>query len=105
VMNRLSGHVQDGIFSCKSGKIAAQQIAANATSLLFRPEDIRISGDDEIPALRGTVTAAVFMGDRTRLLVDAGEAQALIVDSHARREFKCGDSVGLHVDPSGIIVL
>ena len=38
--------------------------------MLFRPEDIRVAETGEAASLHGTVAAAFFLGDRTRLFVD-----------------------------------
>ena len=105
VMNRLNGSIRDGIFSCNEGQLAWHQPDTVAHSILFRPEDIKIAGPHEESSLRGTVNTAVFMGDRTRILVEVGEPQPIVIDSHSRYDFKAGDQVGLHIDTRGIIVL
>ncbi|MFZ6688383.1 ABC transporter ATP-binding protein [Undibacterium sp. SXout11W] len=105
IMNRLNGKIRGGIFSCKAGQLAWQQPDTAAHSILFRPEDIKIAEAHENTSLRGTVNTAVFMGDRTRILVDVGERQPLVIDSHSRYDFKAGDKVGLHIDTRGIIAL
>jgi putative spermidine/putrescine transport system ATP-binding protein len=55
--------------------------------------------------LLGTVAAAFFIGDRTRLFVDVGDAQPLIVESLARCTLEVGQSVRLQVDPRGLLAL
>ena len=105
VMNRLHGTIRDGIFSCKAGQLPWHQPDTAAHAILFRPEDIKIADAHAHSTLRGTVQTAVFMGDRTRILVDVGEAQPLVIDSHSRYDFKAGDTIGLHIDTRGIIVL
>ena len=49
--------------------------------------------------------AEFFLGDRTRLFVDVGQPDPLVVESHVRREFAHGDAVYLRVDPRGMLVL
>jgi len=34
-----------------------------------------------------------------------GEAQPLVIESTARRDFSHGDAVGLAIDPRGLLVL
>jgi len=104
-MNRLTGSVSNGTFTCKAGDIAWAQAPATATEILFRPEDIRVVESGEATGLKGTVAAAFFLGDRTRLFVDVGEAQPLVIESTARRDFSHGDPVGLAIDPRGLLVL
>jgi putative spermidine/putrescine transport system ATP-binding protein len=104
-MNRLTGSFSNGTFTCKAGGIAWAQAPAGATEILFRPEDIRVVESGEATGLNGTVAAAFFLGDRTRLFVDVGEAQPLVIESTARRDFSHGDAVGLAIDPRGLLVL
>jgi len=104
-MNRLTGSISNGAFSCKAGRVAWADAPATATEILFRPEDIRVVESGEATGLNGTVAAAFFLGDRTRLFVDVGEAQPLVIESTARRDFSHGDPVGLAIDPRGLLVL
>ena len=104
-MNRLTGSMNNGRFTCKAGGIAWPEAPTNATEILFRPEDIRVVESGEATGLKGTVAAAFFLGDRTRLFVDVGEAQPLVIESTARRDFSHGDAVGLAIDPRGLLVL
>lgn len=104
-MNRLSGVVRDGVFACRAGELAWDTARGSATEVLFRPEDIRIAESQEASGLQGTVAAAFFLGDRTRLFVDVGEAQPLVIESTARRDFSHGETVRLAIDPRGLLVL
>ncbi|MDP3241988.1 MAG: ABC transporter ATP-binding protein, partial [Reyranella sp.] len=104
-MNRLTGSMNNGRFICKAGGIAWPEAPVNATEILFRPEDIRVVESGETTGLQGKVAAAFFLGDRTRLFVDVGEAQPLVIESTARRDFSHGDPVGLAIDPRGLLVL
>ncbi len=104
-MNRLSGSTNAGVFTCRAGRIDWPEAPAGATEVLFRPEDIRIAEPDETTGLAGTVAAAFFLGDRTRLFIDAGEDQPLVVESAARRKFAHGEKVGLAIDARGLLVL
>ena len=104
-MNRLSGSASGGVFTCRAGRIDWPEAPAGATEVLFRPEDIRIAEPEETTGLAGTVAAAFFLGDRTRLFIDAGEDQPLVVESAARRKFAHGEKVGLAIDARGLLVL
>ena len=104
-MNRLTGSTAGGVFTCRAGTIAWTLAPAGATEVLFRPEDIQVAEPGEVTTLNGTVAAAFFLGDRTRLFIDVGEEQPLVVETGARREFNHADKVGLAIDPLGLLVL
>ncbi len=104
-MNRLSGSAAAGVFSCRAGSIAWPDLPGDATELLFRPEDIRLARDEEQARLNGSVAAAFFLGDRTRLFIDVGEEQPLVVETDARRSFEHGEKVGLAIDVNRLLVL
>ena len=104
-MNRLRGTVVDKVFRCAAGEWPGEALPADAGEILFRPEDVHVAAENEPCQLAGTVSAAFFLGDRTRLFVDVGQADPLVVESHVRREFTHGDPVYLRVDPRGVLVL
>jgi putative spermidine/putrescine transport system ATP-binding protein len=108
-MNRLAGEVRGGILACRAGRVPWPGAPGEGPrEILFRPEDVSIAegpGAEGAPALRGTVTSALFLGDRTRLVVDVGEDQPLVVESRARREFRRGEALALRIDPAGVLVL
>jgi putative spermidine/putrescine transport system ATP-binding protein len=102
-MNRLTGSVHDGAFVTDAGGIPWPEAPANATEVLFRPEDVTLAAAQ--PHLNGTVVAAFFLGDRTRLFIQVGEGKPLVVESSARRDFQHGEIVGLNVDPRGLMAV
>lgn len=102
-MNRLRGEWKDDGFVCTAGRLRWDGEATSATELLFRPEDVRIAGEGETSDLVGTVAAAFFLGDRTRLLVEVGDALPLVVESLARSTLEVGQPIRLQVDPRGLL--
>lgn len=102
-MNRLRGEMTGEGFVCAAGRLRWAGGATSARELLFRPEDVRMAAEDEAFDLTGNVTAAFFLGDRTRLLVDVGDAQPLIVESLARCTLGAGQPVRLLVNPQGLL--
>ena len=102
-MNRLGGSVRDGAFVTAAGSIPWPDAPASATEVLFRPEDVTLA--EAAPHLNGTVAAAFFLGDRTRLFVHVGEAKPLVVETGARRDFPHGEAGGPHVDPRGLMAI
>ena len=104
-MNRLTGSSAAGVFTCRAGTVAWPEAPAGATELLFRPEDIQVVEPVEHSTLKGTVAAAFFLGDRTRLFIDVGEEQPLVVETDTRRKFSHAEAVGLAIDARGLLVL
>jgi putative spermidine/putrescine transport system ATP-binding protein len=102
-MNRLSGSVRDGVFVAKAGSIPWPDAPPNTTEVLFRPEDVALA--TSASHLTGTVDAAFFLGDRTRLFVQVGEGKPLVVETSARRDFRHGEAVALEIDPRGLMAL
>jgi len=104
-MNRVSGKMSDAGFACAAGNLRWAGETTGAFELLFRPEDVSIAAADEAADLSGTIAAAFFLGDRTRLFVDVGESQPLVVESQARCVLQVGQPVRLQVDPRGLLAL
>jgi len=104
-MNRVHGQLSDAGFTCAAGVLRWSGESTDARELLFRPEDVSIAGDGDDADLAGTIAASFFLGDRTRLFVDVGDSQPLIVESAARCTLAVGDPVRLRVDPRGLLAL
>jgi len=105
-MNRVQGEHRDGGFACTAGRLRWSAAQASATTeLLFRPEDVTLVGSDALADLVGTVTASLYLGDRTRLIIDVDQAQPLTMDCLARNAPPVGQSVRLQVDPLGLLAL
>jgi putative spermidine/putrescine transport system ATP-binding protein len=104
-MNRLRGEMKEGGFACAAGLLRWDGASTASNELLFRPEDVRIVAEGEASDLAGTVAATFFLGDRTRLFVDVGDAQPLVVESLARCTLEVGQPVRLQVDPRGLLAL
>ena len=105
-MNRVQGEHRHGGFACTAGRLRWSAAQASATTeLLFRPEDVTLVGSDALADLVGTVTASLYLGDRTRLIIDVDQAQPLTMDCLARNAPPVGQSVRLQVDPQGLLAL
>jgi len=102
-MNRLKGRVSGGAFVSAGGAIPWPGAPPQAREVAFRPEDARVA--DGPGHLNGTIAAAFFLGDRTRLFVDVGEERPLIVEASARSAFRHGQAIGLEVDARGLMAL
>ena len=104
-MNQMHGEMKNGGFACAAGLLRWPGKATAANELLFRPEDVSVVAEHEAADLVGTVAAAFFIGDRTRLFVDVGDKQPLVVESMARCTLQPGQQVRLQVDPRGLLAL
>jgi putative spermidine/putrescine transport system ATP-binding protein len=103
-MNRLGGRVEGGAFLTAAGRIPWPDAPAGATEVLFRPEDATVAAGGAAHLI-GTVEAAFYLGDRTRLFLHVGEAKPIVVETGARQEFRHGDQVGLTIDPRGLMAM
>ncbi len=98
-MNRLPGEVRPQGFETPAGTLA-WRAPQGTREILFRPEDIRLVPEG---GLEGTVSAAFFLGERLRLLVDAGAPAPLMVETAPRERIEPGRRLRFTLDPAGII--
>jgi ABC-type sugar transport system ATPase subunit len=78
--NFLTGRLREGMFDCELGSFPAPDVMANGHRLTatIRPEEIVVGGDSE-QALPGRVRKTSFEGAATRLWVDCGSAQLVVL--------------------------
>jgi len=72
--------------------------------VLFRPEDVTVV-DNGAAHLTASVVSAFFLGDHTRLIVDVGAAEPLVIETRERRTFKQGEELKLAVDTRALLTL
>ena len=101
-MNRISGNVVDGHLVVPTGRIPLGSV--KAAEIMFRPEDVRVvrAGEHHLEA---KVISSFFLGDHTRLAVDAGGAAPLIVESTERRTWPRGETVHLAIAPGALLAV
>ncbi|MBP2303592.1 ABC transporter ATP-binding protein [Azospirillum picis] len=103
-MNRLSGRVGGGRLAV--GRTSLPWPAPDGpVELLVRPEDLALADGEADGHLDGRVAAAVFLGDRTRLVVEPPDGPALTVDTAGRSDLARGDRVWLRVDPARLLAV
>ena len=102
-INRLAGELRDGAFICTAGRLPWNG-RAPAREVLFRPEDAAIVAEGE-GQLTGSVAAAMFLGDRTRLAIDGLGGEPIIVETSSRQVFKPGDTVHLRIAEGALVIL
>lgn len=108
-MNRLSGEMRDGVFVCAAGRVEAD-LPNDTTEILFRPEAARLSPEtahaaDRAYELSGKIASAFYLGDRTRLFIDVGEALPVVIESFEHRGFQHGDPVRFQLDANALVVI
>ena len=99
-LNVLGGTVAGGRLQLPGGSLAAA-LPDGAPAPCCRPEALRL---DPEGTLEGTVTAAFFQGDRTRITI-TGAAETPIVLDVPWPAPRVGDRIRLSADPSAIISL
>jgi len=101
-MNRIAGRVADGHLVVATGRLPLGGLAAG--EVMFRPEDARL-----VPPGEGHFSAQVissfFLGDHTRLVVDAGGGTPLIIESTERRRWPRGETVHLAIDAAALLAV
>jgi putative spermidine/putrescine transport system ATP-binding protein len=102
-MNRVSGEVADGRLRFAGGWLPLAADAA-ATDVMFRPEDLRLV-DPAAAQFSGRVISSFFLGDHTRLVIDAGSEAMLIARVQERHVFHAGDTVHCAVDIGAVLAL
>lgn len=107
-MNRLSGEARNGRMRLGPGfGVALASLPWSgpdgAQEFLVRPEDIDLA--EEGGHFDARVAASVFLGDRTRLVVETEGGQPLTVDAPGRADFARGQSVALRLDPNRLLTL
>jgi len=102
-MNRVRGQAHAGRLHLANGSIplaSGQPIgkaAATPAEAMFRPEDVRLV-DESTAHFSGRVISAFFLGDHTRVVIDAGADQTVIARVQRREALRAGALVFCAVD-------
>jgi putative spermidine/putrescine transport system ATP-binding protein len=103
-MNRLRGEAREGRLHLANGSIplaqgepSGQAIPARPAEAMFRPEDVRLV-DESTAHFSGQVISAFFLGDHTRVVIDAGADQTVIARVARREALRAGTLVFCAVD-------
>jgi putative spermidine/putrescine transport system ATP-binding protein len=108
-VNRLQGAVDGGTWRCGNAALPwpagapAGSVNGHA-EVMVRPEDVRVAAD-AAGAISGRLTGRFFLGSRTRLIVDIGQASPVTVDTSERGDFALESTIHLKLDPATVIVL
>lgn len=103
-MNRVSGRVANQRFVCEAGAIVVQAADKSQAELMFRPEEVQVSTDLQAEGLRGNVRASFYLGDRSRLLVDIGQGEPIVVETSSRCDMQPGQALVMSLSRAGAMV-
>jgi putative spermidine/putrescine transport system ATP-binding protein len=119
-MNRVAGEIADGHLVVAAGRLPLGFLPSPSGSkvlpsplgegpgervafeVMFRPEDVHLVRPGE-HHLEAKVISSFFLGDHTRLVVDAGGASPLVVETTERRSWPRGETVHLAVAEGSIL--
>ncbi|MDQ0317474.1 ABC transporter ATP-binding protein [Amorphus orientalis] len=99
-VNRLSGTVENGVFTTAAGTLALPGRPNGETTLAFRPEAAVVGAAN---GLTFTVKAALFEGPRQRVDLAGPEGEHLVAFAPGIRPYAPGDQVTVSVDPDGLL--
>jgi putative spermidine/putrescine transport system ATP-binding protein len=102
-MNRVRGEVSEGRLRFAGGYVPLAN-GSTGSDVMFRPEDLRLV-DETSAQFRGKVVSSFFLGDHTRLVIDAGAEPMLIARVQQRSRFHPGDVVHCAVDAHAVMAL
>ncbi|GAC1325439.1 MAG: ABC transporter ATP-binding protein [Collimonas sp.] len=104
-MNRVTGTAQDGRLRFAGGILPFSGLSSEGTAtLMFRPEDVEVVTDGMDAAdMHGAVLSTFFLGDRTRLVIDIGTEQPVIVDTGRRVSWQAGERIALRVPQHALL--
>jgi putative spermidine/putrescine transport system ATP-binding protein len=99
--------MENGMINVPGGRLRLPTAPRGTAAVSFRPEDVEIVDaiSDEEGVLKGTVTGASFLGDRTRLLVEGVGAGTVVLETDTRREFHPGDPIRFRIAQQRLLVL
>lgn len=87
-------------------RVAVASIAGHAGrgEIVFRPEDAVIATVEPVH-FHAEVKSALFLGDRTRLVLKAEGADDVILDTPLRNTFAAGERLPIHIRPEGFLTI
>lgn len=101
-MNRLRGVVRNGYLEVTGGRVPCSAADGEVIEVGFRPEDVQIS-ETSADQLTGRVAAALFLGDRTRLIIEGIADGVVVIESSQRRRFEKGETVHVAIKPNTLL--
>ena len=103
-MNRLTGRAVDGELRTVGGALPLPTNSEASDHVMFRPHDARIV-DAAQGDLVGRIISVFFLGGLTRVIVDLGDEQSVVIETSERRAFQKGDAIGIRVERNSVLTL
>jgi len=103
-MNRISGVLEDGLFTATGGRMSWQSDQNGSVDLMFRPENAVLT-ENQSNAFTGTVATSFFLGDRTRIIIDGIGEDKITIETGNRVMLKQGDEISISIDPDSLVSL
>ena len=103
-MNRLTGVAVDGTLRTTGGALPLPATSTGSDHAMFRPHDACIvdAGDGD---LVGRIVSVFFLGGVTRVIVDLGNEQSVVIETSERRAFQKGDAIGIRVERDSVLTV
>jgi putative spermidine/putrescine transport system ATP-binding protein len=93
-----------GTSTSGAGSASLAPVSGDRVQAFFRPEDVVLS-DAGSGQLQGKISSAVFLGDKTRLVLDLANDTPLTIDVPGRTTFNVGENVGMSLRPDALMLL
>jgi len=103
-MNRLTGVAVDGTLRTTGGALPLPATSAGSDHAMFRPHDACIVDAGE-GNLVGRIVSIFFLGGVTRVIVDLGNEQSVVIETSERRAFQKGDAIGIRVERDSVLTV
>lgn len=104
-INRFSGNSSNGVIEVKGHTFnSTKDISNGLIDVLFRPEDVIISQSDK-SMFCGKLTQSIFLGSKTKLIVDVGSKREVIIETKKHNTYNNGDIINFEVEDSSFIVV
>jgi putative spermidine/putrescine transport system ATP-binding protein len=99
---RLGGRLEDRWIALPGGRLPAPENAQPTSVFLVRPDGLEPVADGAA-TLRGVVRRSIYLGDRTRLLVDGAAETTLAVDAPRDAAPDVGSPIGLRARDGAVL--
>jgi putative spermidine/putrescine transport system ATP-binding protein len=103
-INRFRGIMRGDRIESRAGHLPWTGDSNDEVEVLFRPEDVTITEQDDAH-LKGRVVTSFFLGDRTKLILDGFGDREVVIETTDRRQFEPGMEIAFRVDPDALISL
>jgi len=79
-------------------------MAASGPDVFFRPGDVDVVSSEDAH-FTGQITSVLFLGDKTRLILEGKSEHPIVVESSTRDVFKAGEQLSIRIREEGFMKL